>query len=103
MSEHKPAQQPDTTSSLTDKTHAAVDRAAASAHRGTDKTADAAEHAAEHISAAGERGREALNSAKEHASDWMDSARNYVRDKPTQSVAMAVAAGWLLGHLLRKR
>lgn len=73
-----------------------VDRAAAhlehGMHRGTDKLANAAKH-----------GREALDRAMDHAGDWKGKARNYVRDKPTQSLVIAVATGWLLSRMLRHR
>jgi ElaB/YqjD/DUF883 family membrane-anchored ribosome-binding protein len=36
------------------------------------------------------------------ANDWLDQARGYVREKPTQAVVAAVAAGWLLGRLMRR-
>lgn len=87
------------TSRAVGSTHEAVDRAADrvehGVHRGTDKVAGAAEYATEH-------GREALDEAVAHANDWMDRACNYVREKPTQSLLMAVAAGWLVGRLMRR-
>jgi ElaB/YqjD/DUF883 family membrane-anchored ribosome-binding protein len=33
---------------------------------------------------------------------WMSQAREYVREKPMQSVAIALGAGWLLGRILRR-
>jgi ElaB/YqjD/DUF883 family membrane-anchored ribosome-binding protein len=37
----------------------------------------------------------------ETANDWLDTAREYVREKPVQSIALALAAGWLAGRILR--
>lgn len=77
------------TSSAVGSTHEAVDHAADKVehgmHRGTDKVASAAAY------------------ATEHASDWMDNVREYVRDKPAQSLVIAVAAGWLVGRLMHRR
>ncbi|HET7266720.1 MAG TPA: hypothetical protein VFJ15_01265 [Oleiagrimonas sp.] len=87
------------TSSAVDSTHEAVDHAADrvehGVHSGTDKAADAAKYAAEH-------GGEKWDGAVEYAGDFMDKARDYVREKPAQSLVMAVAAGWLVGRLMRR-
>lgn len=64
--------------------------------RGADKLAGTAEHAAD-------RSREALHKAKEHAGNWKHKACDHIRDKPTQSVVMAAAAGWLVGWALHRR
>ncbi|HET7300423.1 MAG TPA: hypothetical protein VFJ01_07190 [Oleiagrimonas sp.] len=61
-------------------------------HRGADKLAGTAE-----------RSREALHKAKDHADNWKHKACDHIRDKPTQSVVMAAAAGWLLGWALHRR
>ncbi len=84
------------TGSAAGSAHEAVDRMAERMHRGTDKAAGAAERAAD-------RSREALDSARAHANDWMDNVRDYVREQPGRSLVMAVAAGWLIGRLMRHR
>lgn len=93
------------TSNAVDRTHDTLDRAADKVedglHRGTDKVASAAEHAADRAASAAEHGRESLDEVMAHAGDWADKAREYVRENPTQSVVMALAAGWLIGRLLR--
>ncbi|HET7300413.1 MAG TPA: hypothetical protein VFJ01_07140 [Oleiagrimonas sp.] len=93
------------TSKAVDQAHDTLDRTADKVedgmHRGTDKVADAAEHAAERAAWAAERGRESLDDVMAHAGDWVDKMSDYVREKPTQSVVMAVAAGWLIGRLMR--
>jgi ElaB/YqjD/DUF883 family membrane-anchored ribosome-binding protein len=88
------------TSDAVDRTHEAVDRAADSVergvHKGTDKVAHAAEATAEHT-------RETYDQVAARAGDWTDQARDYVREKPVQSVAIAIAAGWLIGRLLPRK
>ena len=71
-------------------------------HRATDKVAGAATRTTEKASEYGERGREVYDQAMDRAEDWMDQARDYVREKPLQSMAIALGAGWLLGRLLRR-
>ena len=38
----------------------------------------------------------------DRADAWLEQAREYVREKPVQSVAIALGAGWLLGRILRR-
>lgn len=71
--------------------HHATDKVAGTAHRATDKAADL-----------GERGREAYDKTVDRADVWMEQAREYVREKPVQSVVIALGAGWLLGRILRR-
>ncbi|KAG9546826.1 hypothetical protein KCV01_g24215, partial [Aureobasidium melanogenum] len=58
--------------------------------------------AAEKAEEAKLRSKEAYDDALDKANDWLDVARDYVREKPVQSIAMAVAAGWLAGRILRE-
>jgi ElaB/YqjD/DUF883 family membrane-anchored ribosome-binding protein len=94
------------TSSAVASTKEAVDRAAdhveESLHRATDKTAQAANRAADTAADVAERGREACDRTMDTADAWLDQARLYVREKPMQSVAIALGAGWLLGRILRR-
>ena len=71
--------------------HHATDKAASAAHRANDKAADLAD-----------RGRELRDDTMDKAEAWMAQARAYVREKPMQSIAIAVGAGWLLGRILRR-
>jgi len=93
------------TSDTIDRTKDAVDRAAdkveSSLHNATDKAAYGATRAAEKAEEAKLRGKEAYGEAVDTANDWLDTARDYVREKPVQSIALAIAAGWLAGRILR--
>ena len=94
------------TSSAVASTKETVDRAADHVedglHRATDKAADAASRATEKAARASERGREVYDETMDRADAWMEQAREYVREKPVQSVAIALGAGWLLGRILRR-
>jgi ElaB/YqjD/DUF883 family membrane-anchored ribosome-binding protein len=87
-------------------TKEAVERAAdhveEGLHRATDKAADAATRATEKADEVRQRGREAYDDAVDRADEWLERARDYVREKPVQSVAIALGAGWLLGRILRR-
>lgn len=94
------------TSNKVDQTHDALDRAADKVehglHTATDKVAGAASKTVDGATAARQRGREVMDDVVDTTSDWMDQAREYVREKPAQSVAIALAAGWLVGRLTRR-
>ena len=94
------------TSSAVAGTREAVDRAAdhveAGLHRATDKVAAGAHQASDKFADASERGRAAYDATMERADEWLEQVRDFVREKPVQSVAIAVGAGWLLGRLLRR-
>ena len=85
-----------------DKVDQAADRVEEGLHRATDKTAEAAHKAADKAAEVGERSRAAYEQTRERADEWLEQARDYVRDKPVQSVAIALGAGWLLGRILRR-
>jgi ElaB/YqjD/DUF883 family membrane-anchored ribosome-binding protein len=84
----------------------AVDRAAdhveEGLHRATDKAADAAHRASDKAAEVSERSREVYDETLDRADAWLQTARDYVREKPVQSVAIALGAGWLLGRILRR-
>lgn len=88
--------------STKDAVDRAADRVEEGLHRATDKTADAANRAADKAAEVSARSREAYDRTIDHADAWMDQAREYVREKPLQSVAIAIGAGWLLGRILRR-
>lgn len=94
------------TSHAVNSTKQTVDRAAGqveeSLHRATDKAADAVNRATDKAAALGERGREAYDETADRVDAWLDHARGYVREKPVQSLAIAIGAGWLLGRILRR-
>ena len=93
------------TSSAVAGTKDAVDRAADHVedglHRATDKAADVAHKAGDKAAAVSERSREVYDQTMDQADVWLESARDYVREKPVQSMAIALGAGWLLGRILR--
>ncbi len=88
-----------TTKDTVDRT---ADRVEEGLHHATDKAADTAHRASEKAADLSERSREAYKETMDHADAWMEKAREYVREKPTQSVAIALGAGWLLGRILRR-
>jgi ElaB/YqjD/DUF883 family membrane-anchored ribosome-binding protein len=94
------------TSNAVTSTKDAVERAAdhveEGLHRATDKAADVANRASDKAADLGERGREVRDKTLDRADEWMEQARAYVREKPVQSVVIALGAGWLLGRLLRR-
>jgi ElaB/YqjD/DUF883 family membrane-anchored ribosome-binding protein len=79
-----------------------ADRVEAGVHRATDKTASAAHRASDKAADLSERGRQLRDETMDQAEVWMEQAREYVREKPMQSIAIAVGAGWLLGRILRR-
>ena len=94
------------TSSAVAGTKEAVERAAdhveESLHRATDKVAAGAHRASDKFDAASERSRAAYDATMDRADEWLEQVREYVREKPVQSMAIALGAGWLLGRLLRR-
>jgi ElaB/YqjD/DUF883 family membrane-anchored ribosome-binding protein len=94
------------TSNVVESTKEAVDRAAdhveEGLHHATDKAANAANRATDKAAEISERGREVYDETMDRADAWLEQAREYVREKPVQSVAIALGAGWLLGRILRR-
>lgn len=72
--------------------HHAADAGARGAHRAADKAGEWRD-----------RGAQLASNARDRADDALDNVRDFVREKPVQSVAIALAAGWLLGRLLGPR
>ena len=73
-----------------------IDKAANSANEAVDKVASATNEAAETLGKKGEQ----LKNAEEQ---WLEDCRIYVRDNPITSVGIAVAAGFLLSHVVSGR
>lgn len=80
----------------------AADRVEGGVHRATDKAADAAHRASSKAADLAERSRQLREQSMDSAEVWLDQAREYVREKPTQSVLIAMGAGWLLGRIMRR-
>jgi ElaB/YqjD/DUF883 family membrane-anchored ribosome-binding protein len=89
--------------SAKDKFGAAADRVESGLHRATDASARGAERAADKAGEWRDRGGELAADARDRADAALDSVRDFVREKPVQSVAIALAAGWLLGRVLGHR
>jgi ElaB/YqjD/DUF883 family membrane-anchored ribosome-binding protein len=88
--------------STKEKVDRAADRVEEGLHHATDKTASAAHKAVDKAAEVNERSRAAYEQTRERADEWLEQARHYVREKPVQSVAIALGAGWLLGRILRR-
>jgi ElaB/YqjD/DUF883 family membrane-anchored ribosome-binding protein len=73
-----------------------LDKVSDSAHEAFDKIASATSQAAE---ALGEKGEQ----LKKTEQQLMKNCRGYISDNPITSVGIAVAAGFLLSSLLRRR
>ena len=89
-------------SSAKDKVDHAADRVEQGLHHATDKTASAAHRTVDKAAEVGEQGRIAYERSRDRADEFLEQAREYVREKPMQSMAIALGAGWLLGRILRR-
>lgn len=89
-------------SSAKEKVDHAADRVEQGLHHATDKTASAAHRTVDKAAEVGEQGRMAYERTRDRADEFLEQAREYVREKPMQSVAIALGAGWLLGRILRR-
>lgn len=86
-----------------EKFDAAADHIESGLHRATDASARGAERAADKAGEWRDRGADLASRARDRADDALGNVRDFVREKPVQSVAIALAAGWLLGRLLGPR
>lgn len=86
-----------------DRFDAAADRVEAGLHRATDASARGAHRAADKADEWRERGAELAAGARDRTDAALAGVRDFVREKPVQSVAIALAAGWVLGRLLGPR
>ncbi|GEM_PF-272646 len=82
--------------SAADKVESGLDRAAEATARG-------AHRATEKATEWRDRGSDLASGARDRAEDALDNVRDFVREKPVQSVAIALAAGWLIGRLTHSR
>lgn len=85
------------------KFDSAADQVESGLHRATDASARGAERAAEKAAEMRDRSARLAADARERTDAALGSVRDFVRQKPVQSVAIALAAGWLLGRLLSPR
>lgn len=86
-----------------EKFDSAADKVESGLHRATDASARGAHRAADKAAEWRDRGAEIASGARDRADAALDNVRDFVREKPVQSVAIALAAGWLLGRLLSHR
>ena len=86
-----------------EKIDRAADRVESGLHRATDASARGAERAADKAAEWRYRGTELASDARERMDTAFDSVRDFVREKPVQSVAIALLAGWVIGKLMHSR
>ena len=82
----------DATAAIGERAHAGIDRLSAGAHRTLDRVESTAADAADQLDARTEEWSEA-------AGEWVNATRGYVREHPVASLALALAAGYLLSRL----
>jgi ElaB/YqjD/DUF883 family membrane-anchored ribosome-binding protein len=92
----------DAVAATREKVDRAADHVEEGLHHATDKAADVAHKASDKAARASERGREVYDETMDRADAWLEQVRDYVREKPMQSVAIALGAGWLIGRILRR-
>jgi len=85
----------DMATTTSEAAHSATDRLASAAHDMIDRAARAGSHMEERVRRTGEHTRE-------RAHEMQGQAESYVREHPYISVGAAVAAGFLLGAILRR-
>lgn len=77
-------------------THERIDQAADKVKQGAGAAADATARGAH-------RAADAAGDAQAYAGDLFSQCCAFVREKPLESVAIAVAAGWVAGRLMAPR
>lgn len=85
------------------KFDSAAEQVESGLHRATDASARGAERAAEKAAEMRARSAKLAAEARDRIDAALGTVRAFVREKPVQSVAIALAAGWLLGRLLSSR
>jgi len=87
--------------------HHAIDRASSAAGPAIDQFAAGAHEAADRLALAANQAAASLETTAESLKTTQarltDSCGNYVREKPVTALSIAVAGGFLLGMLLRRR
>ncbi|MGH8215584.1 MAG: DUF883 family protein [Rhodanobacteraceae bacterium] len=85
------------------KLDSAADHVESGLHRATDASARGARQATDKAEEWRDRGAALASDARLRTDAALGSMREFVREKPVQSVAIALAAGWLVGRLLSPR
>lgn len=85
------------------KVDTAADRIEKGLHHAADAGAHGAHRVADKASEWRDRSVELASGARDRANQAAENLRERVREKPVQSVAIALALGWLVGRLLRPR
>lgn len=80
----------------TSASHKQVDRLSKGAHDTIDRAADYAASAADRVS-------EKYDELYQMQEDWVEAGREYVREHPVAALGMALAAGYLLSMIMRRR
>lgn len=86
---------PDAVQSTKESLHSTTDRVAKGAHDVIDKAADKGERVEARV-------RDASHRASERAQEFEREAVSYVRQHPYKAVGIAVAAGFVLGAILKR-
>jgi len=83
------------TGNASESAHPVTDRASRAAHEAVDAVSERGGHAEERLRATSQR-------ASERGSDIVGQVGGYVREHPVTSLGIAVAAGFLIGSILRR-
>lgn len=73
-----------------------IDQLRSGAHSAVDKTANATVQAAAALSRKGEQ-------LKNTEQEYIEQCRNYIHERPSTSLALAIGAGFLLNRMLNGR
>ncbi|MGH7223275.1 MAG: DUF883 family protein [Gemmataceae bacterium] len=85
-----------------DKLDAAAERTGEGLQNATDAAARSAHKVADTAGEWRDRGSVMASDARDRTDRAADNLREFVRDKPVESIAIALAAGWVLGRLLHR-
>ena len=86
----------DTIDKMTQQARPAVDRLSDKAHKTVDRLSGAASQAASTFS-------EKASQYRDLQDQWVSGARDQIRERPVAALAVALAAGFVLRHLLFSR
>lgn len=101
-----PSLEPTRIDKLGSQVHKSIDKASAATGPLVDKLASTAHQATDHVTRTANQAGSAIESAadriKREQARMVDCCSTYVREKPMQSLGMALGAGFLLGLLARR-
>ncbi|MBA1149304.1 DUF883 family protein [Ectothiorhodospiraceae bacterium WFHF3C12] len=83
------------TQQTADERHRTTERVAQAAHDTVDRAAERGARAEEYV-------RDNTDRYRQQTEDFADQVSGYVREHPYRSLGMAVAAGFIIGSLLRR-